>query len=92
MMSDFVNEIQNDVHAASMLKELMSYAFAENELALFLDTHPHDMKALEMHSAVAEKLKKLTEEYVQMHGPLTTTDATGTETWQWLEGKWPWEN
>lgn len=92
MNAECMNEIQHDAHQASMLKEIMRYAFTENELALFLDTHPQDLKALEMHKAVAEKLKKLTDEYVKMHGPLTTTDAMGTDKWQWLEGKWPWEN
>ena len=92
LYAEFVSEIQNEANREAMLKQLMSYAFAENELALFLDTHPQDLKALEMHKSVAEKLKKLTDEYVQMHGPITTADAMGTDTWQWLEGKWPWEN
>ena len=59
MNAEFVSEIQNEAHREAMLKQLMSYAFAENELALFLDTHPQDLKALEMHKSVAEKLKKL---------------------------------
>lgn len=91
-MSDSVNEIKKSTGDTSMLKQIMRYAFAENELALYLDTHPQDMKALEMHKSVAEKLKKMTDEYVKEHGPLTTSDAIGTEYWQWLEGKWPWEN
>ena len=47
----------------ALLKEVMNYEFVEKELNLFLDTHPTDKKALEMHKAVAQKLKELTDKY-----------------------------
>lgn len=76
----------------SLLKEIMTYSFAETELTLFLDTHPNDLKALEMHESVARKLKELKAQYNQQYGPLTSVDSNNLERWTWIEGPWPWEN
>ena len=75
-----------------LLKKVMSYSFAEKDLALFLDTHPQDRKALLMHRDVAQKLRTLQDEYEQKYGPLTTMSASRGSTWGWLDSPWPWEN
>lgn len=75
----------------TLMKQLMSYRFATFELALFLDTHPNDKKALEMHKAFALKTKALTEEYEENYGPLTSSASLDTEYWRWIESPWPWE-
>ena len=75
-----------------LMKKIMQYEFAANELVLFLDTHPKDMKALEMHEAVADKLTKLKAAYSKKYGPLTANEASGGECWNWIESPWPWEN
>ena len=46
-----------------LMREIMNYDFVETELVLYLDTHPHDMKALEMHAAIAQRVLDLYEEY-----------------------------
>ena len=75
-----------------LMKKIMQYEFAANELVLFLDTHPKDMKALEMHEAVNDNLRKLKEMYVKNYGPLTASEASGCNSWNWIESPWPWEN
>lgn len=75
----------------ALLKEVMNYEFVEKELNLFLDTHPTDKKALEMHKAVAQKLKELTDKYQKTYGPLTSNASMNTERWDWIESPWPWE-
>ena len=75
-----------------LMNKIMQYEFTANELVLFLDTHPQDMKALEMHEAVSEKLKKLKSAYNKNFGPLTANDASGSNCWSWIENPWPWEN
>lgn len=76
----------------ALMKQLMSYDFVAHELTLFLDTHPTDMKALEMHSAVSKKAMELRKEYEDAYGPLTASANLSTEKWAWIEGPWPWEN
>ena len=76
----------------TLLKKVMSYGFAEKDLALFLDTHPQDKKALLMHREVAKKFKALQDEYEQKYGPLTAASASRGDTWKWIENPWPWEN
>lgn len=77
---------------AALLKEIMSYDFAANELTLFLDTHPEDKKALEMHKAVSKKANELHAEYNKLYGPLTAKANMSDKEWNWIESPWPWEN
>ena len=43
------NQINNDDVRRTMINEIRSLDFAINELALYLDTHPDDQKALCLH-------------------------------------------
>ncbi len=74
-----------------LMREIMEYDFVEYELVLYLDTHPHDMKALEMHSAITKKCLELHEEYEKRFGPLTTKSVKPKSGWTWIESPWPWE-
>ena len=74
------------------MKEIMKYDFAANELVLFLDTHPCDLKALEMHEAVVKKSGELKTRYSKYYGPISNINGSCGETWSWLKGPWPWEN
>ena len=76
---------------AALLKKIQSYAFAEKDFNLYLDTHPHDKKAIEMHIALAKKLKELICEYENVFGPITSCGNRNTEKWDWIESPWPWE-
>ena len=77
---------------SSLLKQIMTYDFAVHELTLFLDTHPKDKQALEMHKALSEKAMKLTDEYQEKFGPLTAQANMSADEWKWLKSPWPWEN
>ena len=76
----------------TLMKQIMTYNFVEDELNLFLDTHPTDKKALEMHRAVAIKAKALMEEYQENYGPLTSEASLDVDSWKWIDNPWPWEN
>lgn len=76
----------------SLLCEIMKYDFTADELALFLDTHPYDLKALDMRAAVVDKLNKLRILYNNKFGPLTSDDVMCVDKWSWIESPWPWEN
>ena len=75
----------------SLLEEIRSYNFTLVELGLYLDTHPTDKKALEIYSAVSEKLEQLMEKYEHNYGPLTIGGVKSGERWTWIDGPWPWE-
>lgn len=72
-----------------MLHQIKCYAFAIQELALYLDTHPDDEKALCLHNKYCREYKDLTDKYQKVYGPLTINYPCNK--WRWLEEPWPWE-
>lgn len=72
-----------------MLQQIMEYDFAINELALYLDTHPEDDKALCLHRKYCREAKELKDMYQKVYGPLTIYFPCNK--WRWLEEPWPWE-
>ena len=72
-----------------MLQQIRCYDFAINELALYLDTHPEDEKALCLHRKYARECKDLKDKYQKVYGPLTINFPCNK--WRWLEEPWPWE-
>lgn len=72
-----------------LLRKIMEYKFAINDLALYLDTHPNDRRALAKHNEYVEKLDEVTKEFEKMYGPLTI--ETVMESWEWAQELWPWQ-
>ena len=72
-----------------MIMKIKEYNFAVIELALYLDTHPEDEKALCLHREYTKKLKDLKDKYQKVYGPLTIYFPCNK--WRWLEEPWPWE-
>ena len=72
-----------------MAKKIKCYSFAVTELALYLDTHPDDEKALCLHNKYCKELKELKDAYQKVYGPLTIEYPCNK--WRWLEEPWPWE-
>ena len=75
-----------------LLREIKETEFVLKELNLFLDTHPDHREALEKFQKFEQMSKKLKSEYERMFGPLTPSVNNNTETWEWIQGPWPWEN
>lgn len=72
-----------------MIQNIRCLDFAVVELALYLDTHEDDEKALYLHKEYATKLKELKEKYQKVYGPLSNKFPCNK--WRWLEEPWPWE-
>lgn len=72
-----------------MLRKIKCYRFAIIELALYLDTHEDDEKALCLHRKYTKELRELTDKYQKVYGPLTIEFPCNK--WRWLEEPWPWE-
>lgn len=89
-MSNKMNGCEdNNMTREKMLNEIKCYQFAITELALYLDTHPDDEKALCLHRKYARELKDLQDKYQKVYGPLTINFPCNK--WRWLEMPWPWE-
>ena len=72
-----------------MMEQIRCYDFAITELALYLDTHPEDEKALCLHRKYCKQAKELKDKYQKVYGPLTIHYPC--QKWRWLEEPWPWE-
>lgn len=70
-----------------MLQQIRCYDFAITELALYLDTHPTDDKALCLHRKYCREAKDLKDKYQKVYGPLTINFPCNK--WRWLEEPWP---
>ena len=72
-----------------MMEQIRCLEFAVTELALYLDTHPTDEKALCLHRKYCKEYRELTDNYQKVYGPLTIQFPCNK--WRWLEEPWPWE-
>lgn len=72
-----------------MMKKIQEYNFSVIELVLYLDTHPTDLKALNLHKEYTKSLKELKDKYQKVYGPLTIYYPCNK--WRWIEEPWPWE-
>ena len=79
----------NENTRETLMQEIMEYKFSILDLALYLNTHPDDEKALCCHKEFCYRAKELTDKYQQIYGPLTIECPCNS--WRWLEGPWPWE-
>ena len=77
------------MNRAEMLKKIKCLKFAVVELALYLDTHPDDKRALCLHNKYTKELKDLEDKYQKVYGPLSIYYPCNK--WRWLEEPWPWE-
>lgn len=77
----------NEMTKEDMLMKIKEYQFSIIELALYLDTHPEDEKALCLHRKYANILKDLMDKYQKVYGPLTINYPCNK--WRWLEEPWP---
>ncbi|MBE7021990.1 MAG: spore coat protein CotJB [Ruminococcaceae bacterium] len=80
-----------DRNKERLLKQIQALAFAQNEWVLFLDTHPHERRALREYHRVTAQLKELEEYYNANFGPLTPADIRSETDWTWAHSPWPWE-
>ena len=72
-----------------IIREIRYLEFGITELALYLDTHPEDQKALCLHRKYCKQVKELKDKYQKVYGPLIINYPCNK--WRWLEEPWPWE-
>ena len=86
----FMGMVNKNEKPATPLTELQTVAFAIQELALYLDTHPEDNEALEIYREMQKMYHAASVAYEAKCGPLThKTPLEGP--YRWLDDPWPWE-
>lgn len=83
-----INDI-NNTDKEKLLNEIRQLDFAITDLALYLNTHPTDEKALCLHQNYCNQIQDLRNKYQQIFGPLTI--YCPCDKWKWLNNPWPWE-
>lgn len=83
--------VNKNLLPATPLSELQVLAFAVQELALYLDTHPEDTEALELYRQYQELYQKCSESYQQKIRPLNHATPSQDGNYAWLDDPWPWE-
>ena len=68
-------------------EDIQKYTFAAQDTALYLDTHPNDLRVLERHNYYADKLKDANEEYEQFNNPIDNT-GVAEGFWNYIYGPW----
>ena len=69
MLSEIIEEITNVNNSNTnraiedVYEDIQKYTFAAQDTALYLDTHPNDLRVLERHNYYADKLKDANEEF-----------------------------
>ena len=74
-----------------MLQALQANEFTAHELALYLDTHPNDQRALADFHIFNGEAQQQRRTYSAYYGPLMMEDSTDNTCWRWAEEPWPWE-
>lgn len=74
------------------MRRIQQIQFMTVELNLYLDTHPHDYRALMEYNMYVQQLNMLKRQYEQFYGPLTGFGySTSKPGWKWITEPWPWE-
>ena len=71
-----------------MLIRIKELNFAVIDLALYLDTHSEDLRAVVMHQEYSKQLKEVKDKYQKTYGPLSIYQPCNQ--WRWIESPWPW--
>lgn len=75
-----------------LLERLQAVDFAVLELNLYLDTHPHDMHAIEQFNQLAQQRWGIAQEFESLYGPLLNFGHSYSGyPWQWNDVPWPWQ-
>lgn len=87
----FMGMVNQNNLPVTPLSEVQVLAFAVQELALYLDTHPEDTEALELYRQYQQLYQKVSQAYEREKRPLNHATPGQGDTYAWLDDPWPWE-
>lgn len=74
-----------------MLHDIGILDFTVVDLALYLDTHPHDRNAIEYFNHYNRIKNQMEKEFSKTFFPLMLGYAESSKEWRWGEAPLPWE-
>lgn len=74
-----------------LMEWIMMLGFCSVDMALYLDTHPTDVDALDYYKQCRELYEDARKTYEASYGPLTIGGVNSDSEWTWVEGPMPWE-
>lgn len=75
-----------------LLKNINIVSFVIVDIVEYLDTHPHDRKAIDYFNHYSRVKNELMLEYSMKYGPLTlSTVENNSDEWNWALQAPPWE-
>lgn len=72
-----------------LLKAIAEADFFAQDLKLYLDTHPDDLRAIEMFREAVKQYKACKAAFEDSFYPLTATSAGKDGEWDWICGTFP---
>lgn len=75
----------------NLLHTVSTLSFVLLETNLYLDTHPHDMEALEYFMEQRKLYMQAKSQYESQFAPLTALGSGDARNWMWVKEPWPWE-
>ena len=76
-------------NCAQLIKGVSEASFYVTDLQLYLDTHPDDIRALEMFKEACRQLKVCCDAFENCCYPLKVCSSGKDDEWDWLIGCWP---
>ena len=87
-----VQTLQPKTERQKKLNDILAYAFAMNDLALYLDNYPNNSSYINLYNEYRKIKNNLKNEYEKMYGPIDLNSrALESNTWLWKNMPWPWE-
>lgn len=87
----FMGMVNQNEQKVTPKTELQAMNFMIQELALYLDTHPQDMEALELYQKYQKLYHDGAMEFARDCGPLNHGQPTQGDKYRWSCDPWPWE-
>lgn len=76
-------------NCVQLMKSVSEASFYVTDLQLYLDTHPDDIRALEMFKEACRQLKVCCDAFESCCYPLKACSSGKDDEWDWLVGCWP---
>lgn len=83
------NNSGNTPACDELLKAIAEADFFAQDLKLYLDTHPDDLRAIEMFREAVKQYKACKAAFEDSFYPLTATSAGKDGEWDWICGTFP---
>jgi spore coat protein JB len=74
-----------------LLERITALDFFIIDIALYLNTHPTDTRAITLYNNSVAQVNLLREEYTRLYGMLLANHTMSRVPWQWIDDPWPWQ-